>query len=547
MGFSFQSLGQLGLLQSLLGAGPAVSGQGTGLPGSTPGDGPFGALLQQALSTVDSASFSGSGAFSSTSAASGGAQDPFSGAQNPFNSTKDPFDGVLDSFNGAPDIARQPALIFLKGLPADQDLVAAPYGLDEAYNPQAASTDVLNAAIAETPSAFNAKIAAALRTQTIKPQPSSAVPQVAAQPVPVQPAPPVAGEDALPEVLPEALGETGEVSPVAIDAEKDEVPEDIGAETQTVAAIVIAPTLVPIPVPVAATPPVPADAEPIEVDTIAAAVRGSAQTSPPLAPPGKQIVEQALANGEAGKAQPDQGKGETAEAKLEPEVKTDPLPKERRQSAFSEPGAGSDRKGGTFTPQEQPGNPVKHEAGPPHPVNYRPPEVGPVSGVVAPQPVAQTAPAQPIERPAPERTRPTPATDQVGVAVARAAKDGRTEIHVRLDPAELGRVEVRLHFQADGEVRAQVTTDNPQTFDLLRRDAQVLERALQDAGLRTDSGSLSFSLRQQDHQAGHQEFSRNNRSGSGSGTPDRTDSPTVAALEASSRGRKPTSLFDVLA
>ena len=32
-------------------------------------------------------------------------------------------------------------------------------------------------------------------------------------------------------------------------------------------------------------------------------------------------------------------------------------------------------------------------------------------------------------------------------------------------------------------------------MDLLQRDARDLERALQDAGLRADSGSLSFNLR----------------------------------------------------
>jgi len=47
----------------------------------------------------------------------------------------------------------------------------------------------------------------------------------------------------------------------------------------------------------------------------------------------------------------------------------------------------------------------------------------------------------------------------------------------------------------DGRVSAVVTADNKDTLDLLQRDQRALERALQDAGLKADSGSLSFNLR----------------------------------------------------
>ena len=53
----------------------------------------------------------------------------------------------------------------------------------------------------------------------------------------------------------------------------------------------------------------------------------------------------------------------------------------------------------------------------------------------------------------------------------------------------------------DGRVIAVVTADNKDTLDLLQRDARELERALQNAGLQTDSGSLSFNLRGQGDQA----------------------------------------------
>jgi len=539
MGFSFQSLGQLGLLQSLLGAGPAVAGPGATFPSDTQDGGPFSALLQQALSTVDSTAFTGSGSLS----------------------------GAPTTFSGVVDAAPQPSPILFQGVSADQDLVAAPYGFDEAYDPLGVPTDVLNAAIAETPSAFNAKIATALRTQTIKAQsPAPAQPTVqlalpeSTNPIVAEDVPPAAPLDPLNE----AAGPSTDAADVSSDG--DEAEQDAIAETlvdpasPTVLLTVPTPPLAADPASptafLAVPPPLVAVAPPVEdagggADTIAALGSATAQAAPLAAPSGQQVAEQALEAGDTAKTQAavQTGKRETAEKTTEAEFKTDPSSKDTQRSSVAD--AGPERKSSATQPQEQSGSPAKPEVAPaPPPASHRPPDVAPASGTPAGQPVAQSAPVQPAppaDRPALERAHPAPAADQIGTAVARASKDGRTEIHVRLDPVELGRVEVRLHFQADGEVRAQVTTDNPQTFDLLRRDSQSLERALQDAGIKTDSGSLSFNLRQQDHQAGQQELAKNHRGGNDSGASGRSDSPAVAALEASTRGRKPTSLFDVLA
>ena len=64
----------------------------------------------------------------------------------------------------------------------------------------------------------------------------------------------------------------------------------------------------------------------------------------------------------------------------------------------------------------------------------------------------------------------------------------------------MGRVDVRLEVGSDGRVQATVTADNKGTLDMLQRDARELERALQQAGLQTDTGSLNFSLRGQNGQ-----------------------------------------------
>jgi flagellar hook-length control protein FliK len=93
--------------------------------------------------------------------------------------------------------------------------------------------------------------------------------------------------------------------------------------------------------------------------------------------------------------------------------------------------------------------------------------------------------------------RPTyhPVVTQVAAQVAQAAADGTDRINIRLSPAELGRIDVKLDFGPDGRVQAVFAAERPQTMELLQRDARDLERALQDAGLRADSGSLSFNLR----------------------------------------------------
>lgn len=81
------------------------------------------------------------------------------------------------------------------------------------------------------------------------------------------------------------------------------------------------------------------------------------------------------------------------------------------------------------------------------------------------------------------------------VAVRVHAKDGVTRaIEIRLDPAELGQVDVRLETGHDGRLKAVVQADNPQTFELLKREGGILEAALRDAGVQLGDDGLSFTL-----------------------------------------------------
>jgi hypothetical protein len=92
----------------------------------------------------------------------------------------------------------------------------------------------------------------------------------------------------------------------------------------------------------------------------------------------------------------------------------------------------------------------------------------------------------------------------LAVEIAAQARDGKSRFEIRLDPPELGRIDVHLHVDRDGTVTSRLVVERSETLDLLKRDAPTLERALQNAGLKTGDQGLEFSLR--DHGAGrHQE------------------------------------------
>ncbi len=119
-----------------------------------------------------------------------------------------------------------------------------------------------------------------------------------------------------------------------------------------------------------------------------------------------------------------------------------------------------------------------------------------------------------------------PAARQVEIQLARHAAAGRSHFTLRLDPPELGRVQVSLQFSGDGRVEAAVRADHPHALDLLQRDARMLERALSQAGLRTEGG-VQFSLNQHSsqQQPGHghpgtSDLANQNGAGDGSGGQD---------------------------
>jgi flagellar hook-length control protein FliK len=97
----------------------------------------------------------------------------------------------------------------------------------------------------------------------------------------------------------------------------------------------------------------------------------------------------------------------------------------------------------------------------------------------------------------------------LAMEIAVTARSGKSRFEIRLDPADLGRIDVRIDVDRNGHVTSHLTVEKAETLSMLRQDAPQLQRALDDAGFKTGGGGLQFSLRDQSSSG------QNNDSGSG--------------------------------
>ena len=85
----------------------------------------------------------------------------------------------------------------------------------------------------------------------------------------------------------------------------------------------------------------------------------------------------------------------------------------------------------------------------------------------------------------------------LAVEIAASVKSGKSSFEIRLDPADLGRIDVRIDIDSNGQMTSHLTVEKPETLSMLQQDAPQLQRALDDAGLKTGDNGLQFSLRDQ--------------------------------------------------
>ena len=123
--------------------------------------------------------------------------------------------------------------------------------------------------------------------------------------------------------------------------------------------------------------------------------------------------------------------------------------------------------------------------------------------------LSQSAKANPFSAARQAHTPPAP-MEQVSVQIQRAVLSGTDKINIKLHPAHLGRVEVRLDIAKDGQLSAIIMAEKPETLELLQRDIKGLEKALQQAGLDTNSNNFNFGLKQNSAQKGDPDLGPDN-------------------------------------
>ncbi len=163
-----------------------------------------------------------------------------------------------------------------------------------------------------------------------------------------------------------------------------------------------------------------------------------------------------------------------------------------------------------------PGQAVTLEAMPSGAVHPTMPDPAPVTVAdPAPQPSVPLA-AQPVSMapllvpPALPATAPTtrasPAQDSPASARAPVAQvapvllslarssGGTQHLTIRLDPPELGVVQIRMQQSADAPARIEISVQRPETLDLMLRDQPSLQHTLDQAGVPVEGRHLVFQL-----------------------------------------------------
>ncbi|SFL18208.1 flagellar hook-length control protein FliK [Methylobacterium pseudosasicola] len=123
-----------------------------------------------------------------------------------------------------------------------------------------------------------------------------------------------------------------------------------------------------------------------------------------------------------------------------------------------------------------------------------------LSALAAPQAAgtttAATQAAAPTPTPAQAPVNPAVPIGQVPMTIGLRSLAGSSEFQIRLDPAELGRIDVKLEIdKARGTVTTHLVVERPETLAMLQRDANQLQQALSQAGLDPSAGGLNLSLR----------------------------------------------------
>jgi len=109
-----------------------------------------------------------------------------------------------------------------------------------------------------------------------------------------------------------------------------------------------------------------------------------------------------------------------------------------------------------------------------------------VADLPTPNVIAALPPAS-----SPRATDTAPVTQVAPVLVSLLhAPDGTQRLTLRLDPPELGHVQIRIERPSEGPARVEIIVERQETLNLLVRDQVQLQRALDQAGVPPDGRSV---------------------------------------------------------
>jgi flagellar hook-length control protein FliK len=144
----------------------------------------------------------------------------------------------------------------------------------------------------------------------------------------------------------------------------------------------------------------------------------------------------------------------------------------------------------------------QHAASTPHIAGDAVPNVSAVGGASTSLSSATSAASNLSVASTPDKsTGATLDTSSLAVTIAAKSVEGARQFNIRLDPPELGRVDVKLSVDDTGKAQAHLTVEKPQTLDMLQKDSGSLQRSLKESGVDLSNNGLQFSLRDQNQQS----------------------------------------------
>ena len=125
----------------------------------------------------------------------------------------------------------------------------------------------------------------------------------------------------------------------------------------------------------------------------------------------------------------------------------------------------------------------------------RPTDAGPAFDPTDPSNTAPTQPTPAALQAAQAAVRGAPQTvANLAAQIIKKLEAKTTRFDVQLDPAGLGKVDVRVEIGAEGRITAALSCHNPQGQAELKARSAELQQALEQAGFDISNGGLSFEM-----------------------------------------------------